>query len=35
MMEEKGNTVKGFWEDYKKTAIESGEKITTAQWYVT
>ena len=33
-MEEKGNTVKGFWEDYKKAAIESGEKITTAQWYV-
>ena len=34
-MEEKGNTVKGFWEDYKKAAIESGVKITTAQWYAT
>ncbi|MBA7651434.1 hypothetical protein ES703_59253 [subsurface metagenome] len=34
-MEEKGNTVKGFWEDYRKAAIKSGEKITTAKWYVT
>jgi len=34
-MEEKDNTVKGFWENYRKAAIESGEKITTAQWYVT
>jgi len=34
-MEEKGNTVKGFWEDYRKAAIKSGEIITTAKWYVT
>ena len=33
-MEEKGNDVNKFWNDFKRTALESGVKETVAEWYV-
>jgi hypothetical protein len=33
-MREKGNDVNNFWNDFKRTALESGVKETVAEWYV-
>ena len=33
-MREKGNDVNSFWNDFKRTALESGVKDTVAEWYV-